>query len=72
VVVFGYWVFVVLMLSTFTSNLAAFLTVERAQSAIVSLEALARQTRVNYGVQKGGNAARYFQNMKDAEDTLYA
>jgi hypothetical protein len=71
VVVFGYWIFVVLMLSTFTSNLAAFLTVERAQSAITSLEALAKQTRVMYGVQKGGKAYNYFNNMKDAEDILY-
>jgi hypothetical protein len=62
---------VVLMLSTFTSNLAAFLTVERAQSAITSLEALAKQTRVMYGVQKGGKAFSYFSNMKDAEDNLY-
>jgi Ligand-gated ion channel len=69
--VFGYWIFVVLMLSTFTSNLAAFLTVERAQSAITSLEALAKQTRVMYGVQKGGKAYSYFSNMKDAEDNLY-
>jgi Ligand-gated ion channel len=59
------------MLSTFTSNLAAFLTVERAQSAITSLEALAKQTRVMYGVQKGGKAYNYFSNMKDAEDNLY-
>lgn len=59
------------MLSTFTSNLAAFLTVERAQSAITSLEALAKQTRVRYGVQKGGKAYSYFSNMKDAEDNLY-
>lgn len=31
VLVAAYWVFVVLMLATFTANLAAFLTVERMQ-----------------------------------------
>ncbi|CAB3377521.1 Hypothetical predicted protein [Cloeon dipterum] len=71
VVIFGYWIFVVLMLSTFTSNLAAFLTVERAQSTLDSLESLARQTRVAYAVQKGGKAEKFFDNMKNAEDLLY-
>ena len=32
VLVAAYWLFVVLMVSTFTSNLAAFLTVERMQA----------------------------------------
>ncbi|XP_059484731.1 ionotropic receptor 25a-like isoform X2 [Neocloeon triangulifer] len=71
VVIFGYWIFVVLMLATFTSNLAAFLTVERAQNTLDSLESMARQTRVAYAVQKGGRAYRYFDNMRNAEDLLY-
>ncbi len=33
----AYWIFVVLMLATFTANLAAFLTVERMQSPIRNL-----------------------------------
>jgi ionotropic glutamate receptor len=36
VLVAAYWLFVVLMLATFTANLAAFLTVERMQTTVQS------------------------------------
>ncbi|XP_075214966.1 ionotropic receptor 25a-like [Lycorma delicatula] len=67
----AYWLFVVLMLATFTANLAAFLTVERMQSPVQSLDQLARQSRINYTVVENSDAQKYFQNMKNAEDTLY-
>lgn len=38
------------MLATFTANLAAFLTVERMQAPVQSLDQLARQSRINYTV----------------------
>ncbi len=40
------------MLATFTANLAAFLTVERMQTPVQSLDQLARQSRINYTVGK--------------------
>nr|QHN69186.1 ionotropic receptor 4 [Sirex nitobei]QHN69198.1 ionotropic receptor 17 [Sirex nitobei] len=67
----AYWLFVVLMLATFTANLAAFLTVERMQSPVQSLEQLARQSRINYTVVANSNIHQYFINMKNAEDKLY-
>ncbi|XP_066907867.1 ionotropic receptor 25a [Halyomorpha halys] len=67
----AYWLFVVLMLATFTANLAAFLTVERMQSPVQSLKHLARQSRINYTVVKDSDAHNYFRNMKFAEETLY-
>jgi glutamate receptor, ionotropic, invertebrate len=67
----AYWLFVVLMLATFTANLAAFLTVERMSSPVQSLDQLARQSRINYTVVKDSDAHQYFKNMKFAEDTLY-
>ncbi|XP_013164224.1 PREDICTED: glutamate receptor ionotropic, kainate 5 [Papilio xuthus] len=67
----AYWLFVVLMLATFTANLAAFLTVERMQTPVSSLEQLARQSRINYTVVESSNVHQYFINMKFAEDTLY-
>ncbi|XP_039277641.1 uncharacterized protein LOC111046560 [Nilaparvata lugens] len=67
----AYWLFVVLMLATFTANLAAFLTVERMQSPVQNLDQLARQSRINYTVTLSQDAHKYFQNMKNAEDTLY-
>ncbi|XP_055688085.1 glutamate receptor 3 isoform X2 [Lutzomyia longipalpis] len=67
----AYWLFVVLMMATFTANLAAFLTVERMQTPVQSLEQLARQSRINYTVVEGSDTHSYFINMKFAEDTLY-
>ncbi|XP_055844793.1 glutamate receptor ionotropic, kainate 3 [Episyrphus balteatus] len=71
VLVAAYWLFVVLMLATFTANLAAFLTVERMQTPVQSLDQLARQSRINYTVVEGSDTHSYFINMKYAEDTLY-
>lgn len=91
IVVGTYWLFVVLMLATFTANLAglfsslspylkyfsilipssAFLTVERMQTAVQSLEQLSRQSRIAYSVVEGSDVHQYFKNMKHAEDKLY-
>ncbi|KAK9506897.1 hypothetical protein O3M35_008747 [Rhynocoris fuscipes] len=67
----AYWLFVVLMLATFTANLAAFLTVERMQNPVQSLKQLARQSRINYTVVTDSDTHAYFRNMKFAEETLY-
>lgn len=58
-------------LATFTANLAAFLTVERMQTPVQSLDQLARQSRINYTVVESSDTHKYFINMKLAEDTLY-
>eukprot|EP00095_Tigriopus_kingsejongensis_P001374 snap_masked-scaffold1253_size52701-processed-gene-0.2 protein:Tk01374 transcript:snap_masked-scaffold1253_size52701-processed-gene-0.2-mRNA-1 annotation:"ionotropic receptor 8a" len=71
VLVAAYWLFVVLMLATFTANLAAFLTVERMQSTVQNLEELARQSRINYTVVSNTTYMEYFVNMAGAEDELY-
>ncbi|XP_061390133.1 uncharacterized protein LOC133325374 [Musca vetustissima] len=71
ILVAAYWLFVVLMLATFTANLAAFLTVERMQTPVQSLEQLARQSRINYTVVEGSDTHHYFMNMDFAEKTLY-
>lgn len=59
------------MLATFTANLAAFLTVERMQSPVQSLDQLARQSRINYSVVRDSDVHRYFMNMKMSEDLIY-
>lgn len=71
ILVAAYWLFVVLMLATFTANLAAFLTVERMQTPVQSLEQLARQSRINYTVVHESDTHHYFINMDFAEKTLY-
>nr|AQN78506.1 ionotropic receptor 8a [Meteorus pulchricornis] len=59
------------MLATFTANLAAFLTVERMQAQVQSLEQLARQSRINYTVVANSSTHQYFENMNKAEEKLY-
>ena len=48
VLVAAYWLFVVLMLATFTANLAAFLTVERMQTTVQVISENSWQTIKNY------------------------
>jgi len=67
----AYWLFVVLMLATFTANLAAFLTVERMQTTVQSLEELAQQSKINYTVVEESSYFEYFKNMAGAEEELY-
>ena len=50
VLVAAYWLFVVLMLATFTANLAAFLTVTSIGTTINTLEELMAQSQVQYGL----------------------
>ncbi|XP_063217116.1 ionotropic receptor 25a-like [Bacillus rossius redtenbacheri] len=67
----AYWLFVVLVLATFTANLAAFLTVERMESPVSSLEQLGRQSRISYTVVNNSDTHEYFRNMKNAEYILH-
>lgn len=71
VLVAAYWLFVVLMLATFTANLAAFLTVERMQTTVQGLEELAQQSKINYTVVRDSPFYEYFSNMASAEEDLY-
>ena len=68
VLVAAYWLFVVLMLATFTANLAAFLTVERMQTTVQSMEELARQSKINYTVVRDSPYMEYFQVKSNLSD----
>ncbi|TDG50512.1 hypothetical protein AWZ03_003101 [Drosophila navojoa] len=59
-----WWFFTLIMISSYTANLAAFLTVERMDSPIESAEDLAKQTRIKYGALKGGSTAAFFRDSK--------
>jgi glutamate receptor, ionotropic, invertebrate len=56
-----WWFFTLIMISSYTANLAAFLTVERMDSPIESAEDLAKQTRIKYGALKGGSTVAFFR-----------
>jgi Ligand-gated ion channel len=59
-----WWFFTLIMISSYTANLAAFLTVERMDSPIESAEDLAKQTKIKYGALKGGSTAGFFRVCK--------
>lgn len=60
-----WWFFTLIMISSYTANLAAFLTVERMVSDINSAEDLAKQTEIKYGTMKDGSTQSFFENAKD-------
>jgi len=56
------WAFCTLILvSSYTANLAAFLTVQRMQTPIENVDDLAAQTKISYGVQSGGSTENFFR-----------
>ncbi|KAJ7387558.1 hypothetical protein OS493_000889 [Desmophyllum pertusum] len=63
-----FWFFILILISTYTANLAAFFTIKRTADTINSLEALANQDKIKYGVFKGGSVRTFFEN---SEDSLY-
>lgn len=56
-----WWFFTLIIISSYTANLAAFLTVERMVSPIESAEDLAKQTEISYGTLDGGSTKTFFK-----------
>lgn len=56
-----WWFFTLIMISSYTANLAAFLTNERMEAAISSAEDLAKQTKIKYGTLAGGSTSSFFR-----------
>ncbi|XP_043069467.1 glutamate receptor ionotropic, kainate 2 isoform X2 [Drosophila bipectinata] len=64
-IVGGCWFFFCLIIiSSYTANLAAFLTVERMISPIESAADLAEQTDISYGTLEGGSTMTFFRDSK--------
>ena len=59
-----WWFFTLIMISSYTANLAAFLTVERMESPIESAEDLSKQSTIKYGCYGGGSTAAFFRVIK--------
>ena len=56
-----WWFFTLIIISSYTANLAAFLTVERMNSPIQSAEDLAKQTEIKYGTVTSGTTKEFFK-----------
>nr|CAD7459249.1 unnamed protein product [Timema tahoe] len=55
-----WWFFLLILNSSYTANLAAFLTTSRIEESINNAEDLASQTRVKVGALRGGATASFF------------
>lgn len=61
-VISGAWAaFTLIIISSYTANLAAFLTVQRMQTPIENAEDLSRQTEIKYGSVNGGSTQNFFK-----------
>lgn len=57
-----WWFFTLIMISSYTANLAAFLTVEKMDNPIKGVEDLAKQTKIKYGCVHGASTATFFEH----------
>lgn len=60
----AWWFFSLILISSYTANLAAFLTVERMVTPINSADDLSLQTEIEYGALSGGSTVSFFKNSK--------
>lgn len=56
-----WWFFALIVISSYTANLAAFLTNERMDESIENAEDLAKQSKIKYGVMLGGSTLSFFK-----------
>ena len=59
-----WWFFSLILISSYTANLAAFLTVDRMVAPINSADDLASQTEIEYGALDGGSTVAFLKNSK--------
>lgn len=62
-----WYFFCLILISSYTANLAAFLTAARMSSPIENANDLAKQTDIAYGAKDGGSTKRFFQVL----DSIY-
>ncbi|PAA48797.1 hypothetical protein BOX15_Mlig002395g2 [Macrostomum lignano] len=70
-IIVGFWLFGYLMMSLYTANLAAQLTVDKLSQPPQSFDELTTQVAMKYTVIKDTASYEHFMRMKDAEANLY-
>ncbi|KAH9381593.1 hypothetical protein HPB48_005284 [Haemaphysalis longicornis] len=55
-----WWFFTLIMISSYTANLAAFLTAQRMTSPIENVNDLAKQSAIEYGCLQAGSTKAFF------------
>jgi len=59
-----WWFFTLIMISSYTANLAAFLTASKMASPVNNADDLAKQTKIKYGTYNGGSTFGFFAKSK--------
>lgn len=57
----AWWFFTLILVASYTANLAAFLTVESMDFKIRNVDDLVSQTKVKYGTVQGGSSEDFFR-----------
>ncbi|KAL0124437.1 hypothetical protein PUN28_006343 [Cardiocondyla obscurior] len=57
-----WWFFTLIMITSYTANLAAFLTIDKMDTPIKNVEDLAKQAKIKYGVLKAGSTSTFFRD----------
>lgn len=60
----AWWFFALILISSYTANLAAFLTVRKINTPINSVTDLAQQTKISYGTVQDSGVMSFFKNSK--------
>ncbi|XP_008483193.2 glutamate receptor ionotropic, kainate 2-like, partial [Diaphorina citri] len=63
-----WWFFTLIIIASYTANLAAFLTVERMITPIENAQDLSEQTEIMYGTLSGGSTMTFFRNAQDLSE----
>lgn len=56
-----WWFFALIVISSYTANLAAFLTKEQMEESIGNVEDLAKESKIKYGLLTGGSTETFFK-----------
>jgi len=56
-----WYLFIIIIISSYTANLAAYLTAARMNSPINSVDDLAKQTAIKYGTRSSGTTKDFFR-----------
>jgi glutamate receptor, ionotropic, invertebrate len=57
----AWWFFALIMISSYTANLAAFLTTKRLTSPVENAEGLSKQSEIKYGCLIDGSTQQFYR-----------
>ncbi|XP_011138744.1 glutamate receptor ionotropic, kainate 2-like isoform X1 [Harpegnathos saltator] len=68
----SWWFFCLIIVSSYTANLAAFLTIETVVSPFDNVEELVKKKTVKYGAKQKGSTFKFFENFGNPKESNYS